>query len=102
MARAVLARALLAAGDAREAEGEASRAFDAIATHDLEEGEALVRWVHVEALRARGRGDEAARHAAEARARLEARAARITDPRWREGFLRRVPVHAATLDASPQ
>lgn len=101
VARAVLGRALLAAGDARAALDEAASAAEALERHDVEEGEALVRLVHAEALAANERHDEAAEVAAEARRRLEARAARITDRGWRDAFLHRVPVHARLLALAP-
>jgi hypothetical protein len=63
----------------------------------IEEGEALVRLVHAEALAALGDHAASKRAASEARDRLLARAARITDPAWRERFLTEVPDNAGTL-----
>lgn len=94
---AVHARALLRRGRFAEA---LPRAREAKAELDrlgvIEEGESMVRLVHVEALLAVG--DPSARAAArDARERLLARAARIADPAWRERFLTAVPDNAATL-----
>ena len=64
----------------------------------IEEGEALVRLMFAEALAATGDRDGARAAAHVARDRLLARAARITDPAWRDSFLYRVADHARTLD----
>ena len=61
------------------------------------EGEARVRLVYVDALRANGRHAEALAVLADARERLLARAARITDVTWRRSFLENVPENARTL-----
>lgn len=97
MARAVLARAVLASGEREAALAHAEEAARALATHALEEGEALVQLVHAEALLAGGREDEARERAREAAARLEERAAKIADRGWRDAFLHRVPSHARLL-----
>jgi tetratricopeptide (TPR) repeat protein len=102
VALALLARALLARGNAAEALAPAAEAFAQLeATGGLEEGEALVRLVHAEALDAAGQPGEAGAARAAAHARLLERAARIRDPDIRERFLRQVPEHAATLAAAP-
>jgi tetratricopeptide (TPR) repeat protein len=96
---AVLARALLGLG--RDAEAHAS-AGDAFATLEalgaLEEGETLVRLVYAETLARAGARAELTEVIGEARARLLARAAKISDPALRERFLRAVPDNARTLD----
>lgn len=97
VARAVLARAVLASGEREAALAHAEEAARALATHALEEGEALVQLVHAEALLAGGREDEARERAREAAARLEERAAKIADRGWRDAFLHRVPSHARLL-----
>jgi tetratricopeptide (TPR) repeat protein len=99
LAVAVLARALSRLGRAVEALAAAEEAFALLATAggSLEEGEALVRLVHVEALFAAGRLAEARAALAVARERVLARAACIRDPAWRERFLNQVPDNAATL-----
>jgi hypothetical protein len=65
----------------------------------LEEGDALVRLVHVEALAAAGRLAEAEAALAAARDRLLARAAAVADPLWHARFLSQVADNAATLAA---
>ncbi len=66
----------------------------------VEEGEALIRLVHIRALEATGRFDEAGRRIAEAQARLRVRSERISDPRYRKSFLQNVPENAATMALS--
>ena len=63
----------------------------------VEEGEALARLVHAEALEALGRRDEARAAIGEARDRLLERAAKVADETLRQSMLRRVPVHARTM-----
>ncbi len=94
---AVLARAELAAGRATEALGHARTAHQLLdELGGIEEGEALIRLAFAEALAAAGPPDEARAAAHAARARLDARAARIIDPDIRRSFLA-VPENAATL-----
>jgi eukaryotic-like serine/threonine-protein kinase len=68
----------------------------------LEEGEALVRVVHAEALRATG--DDAGARAAirAAKARLDARAAKLEDPALERSFRTRVPENARTLELAAE
>ncbi len=96
---AVTARALSSQGRTAAALAAAEEAFALLeaAGGALDEGESLVRLVHVEALAAAGRRDEAQAALDRARARLLARAARIADPLWRERFVTAVPDNAATL-----
>jgi hypothetical protein len=63
----------------------------------VEEGESLVRLVHAEALRAAGRQGDFVAATAAARAALQARAAKISDPEWRRRFLTAVPDNARTI-----
>ena len=99
-ALALLARSRLAQGRAGDALGPAEEAFAQLeAAGSVEEGEALVRLAHAEALEAAGRRGEALAARAAARARLLERAARLRDPGLRERFLTQVPDHAATLTA---
>ena len=94
-AQAVLARVERARGDleaAREASAEAMRHVAAV-----EEGEAKIRLEHAETRYASGDREAARAAIATARDRLLARAAHVSDPAMREGFLRRVPEHARTL-----
>ena len=63
----------------------------------IEEGEALVRLLHAEALRSTGDVPAARVAILEARDRLLERAARVGDPEMRRGMLERVPAHARTL-----
>jgi hypothetical protein len=97
-ALAVQARAALRQRRAAEA---ADLARSALALLEqlgaIEEGEALIRLVHAEALAALGDRAAFTRAASDARDRLLEHAARITDPAWRERFLTAVPDNARTL-----
>ncbi|WP_437733807.1 serine/threonine-protein kinase [Sorangium sp. So ce1335] len=94
-ALATLADALLAAGRREEALAEARRAAEILKEiGQLEEGDALVRVVHAEALWATGDREGARAALAEAEARIGERAAKIADPAWRASFVERVPEHA--------
>ncbi|MBI2394529.1 MAG: protein kinase [Deltaproteobacteria bacterium] len=97
-ALAALSEICLARGAAEEALAVSGASITLLGkVGGIEEGEALARVVHAEALRALGR-DEGARAAAiEARARLLARAAKIADVELRRSMLERVPVHARTM-----
>ncbi|WP_438025888.1 serine/threonine-protein kinase [Sorangium sp. So ce233] len=96
-ALATLADALLAGGRRDEALAEARRAAEILREiGQLEEGEALVRVVHAEALWATGDREGARAALAEAEARIEERAGKIADPAWRASFVERVPEHART------
>jgi tetratricopeptide (TPR) repeat protein len=102
-ALATHANILLAHGDpqrALERATEAMRILESIG--GVEEGEALIRLVHVKALEATGNAAEARHHAAEAQARLRVRAARIVDLRHRRTFLQEVPENAATMALAPE
>jgi tetratricopeptide (TPR) repeat protein len=95
---AVLGRVLLRRGRVEEALHAARQAFAILESLGaLEEGESLVRLVHAEALEAAGEPAELARAIASARDRLLSRAAKITDPAWREQFLKAAPDNARTL-----
>ncbi len=98
-ALSVLSQALLSQGRKEEALEAAREAFSQLETlGSLEEGESMVRLAYAEALAALGVEREKAEGAARgARERLWARAAKISDPVWREQFLRRVPENARTL-----
>jgi serine/threonine protein kinase len=89
---------LLASG---EPEAALTRAAEAMALLEslegVEEGEALIRLVHVRALEANGHFEEADRAAVAAQARVRVRAERISDPRYKKSFLQNVPENAATL-----
>ncbi len=98
VARAVLARILLARGAVAEALAEISQAVALLGESAVYEGEATVRLVYAEAQRAAG--DEAAARATllAARDRLIERAERIRQPAWRSSFLENVPDHARTIE----
>ncbi|WP_437979409.1 protein kinase [Sorangium sp. So ce295] len=102
-AYAVRARALLGLGRVDEAVRTATEANSMLESFGtVEEGESLVRLTFAEALVASGRHDEAATAIAEARTALLARADKLSDPTWRERFLRDVPDNARTLDLARQ
>ncbi|MGK4004889.1 protein kinase [Sorangium sp. So ce1036] len=94
---AVLGGALLDQGRAGDALAAAERARALLDEVGVEEGEEVVRLVHAEALAACGRRAEAARAIADARARLLARAAKISDPAFRARFLESAADSARTL-----
>jgi tetratricopeptide (TPR) repeat protein len=101
--RAVLARVLLAQDRSAEALASAQEARSVLdRLGELEVGESLVRLVHAETLFAVGDRRGALGAILTARDVLLARAAKITDPAWRESFLRRVPDNAATLARARQ
>ncbi|XXX82772.1 protein kinase [Sorangium sp. So ce134] len=102
-ASAVLARALIGLGRTAEAMRAAAEASAQLAEFGtLEEGESLVRLTYAEALAATGRQHEATAAIASARAALLARADKLSDPTWRERFLRDVPDNARTLELARQ
>jgi hypothetical protein len=65
--------------------------------HSVEEGEALIRVVHAEALHANGHKDEALARVKAAEERLVKIANEINDPHWRRSFLENVPENARTM-----
>jgi serine/threonine protein kinase/tetratricopeptide (TPR) repeat protein len=79
--------------------GEAMRVLESL--EGVEEGEALIRLVHIRALSATGRVEEASRRITEAQGRLRVRSGRIGDPRYRRSFLQNVPENADTMSLSP-
>jgi eukaryotic-like serine/threonine-protein kinase len=92
------ALALLAAGRVAEALPvalQARRRLEEIGT--IEEGESVIRLVHVEALLAAGESDQARAALVEAHTRVRERASRLADPAWRASFLERVPENARLL-----
>ncbi len=98
MARAALARALLANGEVSEAVELARAAVDAFeADLALGEDEPYARLALVEALAESGERTQAHAELARARERLLERAQRITDATLREAYLGRIPHHAKTL-----
>ncbi|WP_437476897.1 protein kinase [Sorangium sp. So ce1014] len=102
-ASAVLARALVGLGRFDEATRAATDATSQLSEFGtLEEGESLVRLTYAEALSASGRQHEAIAAIASARASLLARAEKLSDPTWRERFLRDGPDNARTLDLARQ
>jgi hypothetical protein len=96
-ALAALARVELTRGRPMEALAAAREGMLA-ALGGIEEGESTVLLVHAEALAAAGDQRAAAAAIAAARARLMARARRISDPARREGFLGGVPDNVRTLE----
>jgi ATP/maltotriose-dependent transcriptional regulator MalT len=100
-ALATLAEILLALGRVAEARAAAARAAEILASlQRIEAGEALIRLVDAETLRATGQPDAAQAVLAAAAERLLARAAMFEDPARRASFLERVPENARTLALS--
>ncbi|WP_437585784.1 protein kinase domain-containing protein [Sorangium sp. So ce1000] len=99
----ILARALLGLGRIDEALRAAAEASSQLAEFGtLEEGESFVRLTYAEALAASGRHAEATAAMVSARTALLARAEKLSDPTWRERFLRDVPDNARTLEVARQ
>ncbi|XYH95099.1 serine/threonine-protein kinase PknK [Sorangium sp. So ce1128] len=96
-AMAARARALLELGRAGEALAATTEALSLLESDREEEEGFLVRLVHAEALAAAGQLAEARGAIALARNGLLVRAGRISDPAWRERFLRDVPDNARIL-----
>jgi tetratricopeptide (TPR) repeat protein len=98
LALAILARVLLARGQHEEAlpyAEEAIRLFELL--EGAEEGEALIRLTHVEALERCGERDRARLALRAAAERLRARSDKIKDEGHRKSFLERIPENARTL-----
>ena len=97
-ALSVLAQTRLWQARAAEALAPAAEAMEALTRlGEIEDGEALVRLVYAEALRACGQEAEAHAAITAARDRLLARATRIGEEGWRRCFLEAVPENARTL-----
>jgi len=97
-AHGVVAEAALARGAPERALGHARQAMTILESlGGIEEGESLVRLVHVGALEATGDHDGARVALAEAVSRLLARANHLQNPALRQSFLEGVPENARTL-----
>ena len=97
-ALAIFADIQMASGAPQEAFAAASEAMAILeALEGVEEGEALIRLLHAQALEAMGHTVEAQTRINEARLRLMERADRITDTRLRRSFLDHIPENARTL-----
>jgi len=97
-ALAVAAQVQLARGDAEGALRDATEADRLLQqVGGLDEGEAVVRLIHAEALHATGRQADAVSAIHAARDRLLERAERIRDEALRRSFLEHVPENARTL-----
>ncbi len=97
-ALAVLAHQLLESGRTPEGVESAGQAATLLEEQSgVEEGESWIRVVNALAIAQSGNPGAAARLILDAKVRLLERANRITDPRWRESFLRNIPEHAQTL-----
>ena len=97
-ALATLAQVRLAQRRHEEALDVASEAMKLLESlGGIEEGEASVRLAHAEALHATGDVAEATSAIALAVARLDERANKIKNERWRKSFLERVPDNAKTI-----
>ena len=98
-ALAVLARVRLALGRKAEAVAAATEAMQLLnELGTMPEGEAAVLLAYAEALRATGDVTGARSTIRDARARLNARAEKITGEDLRKSFLEKVPAHARTVE----
>ena len=96
-ALSVLARVVLRRGRAAEAERIAADAARVFETSQGEAGEALLQLARAETLLATGHGAEADAVLERAVRKLEATAARISDPELRASLLGAVPEHVQLL-----
>jgi serine/threonine protein kinase len=97
-ALAIFADIQMASGAPEEAYAAASEAMSILEElTGVEEGEALIRLLHAQALEAMGHTAQAQTRINEARLRLMERADRITDTRLRRSFLDHIPENARTL-----
>jgi len=98
-ALAVLAGIAITKNDESAALAKATEAMQILdRLEGIEEGESLIQWTYALALRVNGQEGEAHRRIAEARRRLQRRADRISDPRWRQSFLEQVPDNARVME----
>jgi tetratricopeptide (TPR) repeat protein len=98
-ALAALAEARRGAGDAAGALESATEAVGLLGeAGSTEEGTCLVWLIHAETLRDSGDEAGAKTAIAAAHARVVERAAKITDPKLRDSFLKRVPDNARTME----
>jgi eukaryotic-like serine/threonine-protein kinase len=96
-ALSTLADVLVRGGQPAEALEQSTRAMAILgALESVDDGESLIRLAHVHALAARGRGLEARACLDLAHLRLEQRALRISDPRWRRTFMEEIPENRET------
>ena len=96
-ALATLADVLVRGGQPAEALERSASAMGILGSlKSVDDGEALVRLAHVRALAAVGREPEARASLNQAHLRLEQRATRISDPRWRRTFMEEVPENRET------
>ncbi|MEZ4299491.1 MAG: protein kinase [Polyangiaceae bacterium] len=97
-ALATLSDVLSAMGRQDEARGHADAAYRLLTSlGSIDDGDAFVRLVFANSALARGDRGAARRAILAARDRLHERAARISEPEWRDSFLTRVPENARTL-----
>jgi tetratricopeptide (TPR) repeat protein len=102
-ALATHASILLAIAEPEAALARAGEAMSVLESLEgVEEGEALIRLVHIRALEANGHFAEAGQRILEAQARLRVRSERISDPRYKRSFLQNVPENAATMALSAE
>ena len=99
-AQGVIAMVELLRGRTPEALHMAEKAISALAARGgaAEEGEGLVRLAFAESLAATGDTEGARRALSIAKRRIEERAALLTRPAHRRGFVELVPEHRRTLD----
>ncbi|MRG93812.1 serine/threonine-protein kinase [Polyangium spumosum] len=98
-ALALVAGIKIVQNNVREAFTKATEAMQILdRLEGIEEGESLIQWTYALALRVNGAEEEALRRITEARRRLQKRADRISDPRWRQSFLEQVPDNARVME----
>jgi tetratricopeptide (TPR) repeat protein len=101
-ANAMLAHVLFTRGESAAALIPSRVAMRVLRDLGVEEGESFVRLVHAEILRAERDVPGANKAIHDARARIVARADKITEPRWKRSFLERVPENARTLQLAKE
>ncbi|KYF64982.1 hypothetical protein [Sorangium cellulosum] len=93
---------LLRKGRTAEALSISGAAVSLLESLGAEESESLIRLTLAESLAASGRHEEAAATIMLARMALLARAEKLSNPTWRERFLRDVPDNARILELARQ
>jgi tetratricopeptide (TPR) repeat protein/tRNA A-37 threonylcarbamoyl transferase component Bud32 len=102
LANAMLAHVLFTRGETAAALIPSRVSMRVLKESGVEEGESFVRLVNAEILYAEKDMTAAKKAISEARARVLARAEKISEPKWKKSFLERVPENARTLQLAKE